>query len=142
MNLKTVKNLCLAVVCVQGVLSMCHLVGCQSPQPTMSHEVQYGPSVMDRRPPADAPTLDYESMVGLDPQTVQTNDERQRNNDHDWRIDRLERQVRDLNQIVRGVTEMRIGESQITSPSDRLKTDRNLLGSEAPESIPLKRGID
>lgn len=117
MDLKTLKNLCLAVVLVQGVLAICYLVGCQSPQPTMAPEIEYGPSVMDRRPPADAPTLDYESMMGLDPQTVQTNAERERNNDHAWRIERLERQVRDLNQIVRGVNEMRIGDAPTESPN-------------------------
>ena len=68
-------------------------------------------------PPVQAPTIDYEAIVGLDPQTVQTNQERERNNDLEWRVDRLERQVRDLNQITHGVKEIRVGESPDTTPT-------------------------
>lgn len=69
--------------------------------------IEYGPDW-----PADtAPTLDYEAMAGLDPQTQQTNRERERNNDLEWRVEKLEAEVRSLNQIVRGIREVRIGES-------------------------------
>lgn len=79
-----------------------------APQPQAAPVTQYGP---ETGPPPSAPTLDYEAMVGLDPQTQQTNRERVRHNDLEWRVDKLEAEVRSLNQIVRGIREVRIGES-------------------------------
>ena len=48
---------------------------------------EFGP---DTKPPVDAPTLDYESMVGLDPQTQTTNQQRERLHQLEGRVEALE----------------------------------------------------
>lgn len=84
-------------------LALTLLAGCGQPVAQPNQPVQYGP-------PVDAPTIDYEAMVGVDPLSQQISDERERNNDLQWRVERLERQVRDLAQITYGIRELRIGE--------------------------------
>jgi hypothetical protein len=97
------KEVQLIFLCIVCGVAVAVLTGCSPKEEMGKAPVQYGP-------PSDAPTLDYEEMMGLDPLTQQVNEETTRNNDLTWRVDRLERQVRDLNQIVRGVRELRIGE--------------------------------
>ena len=47
----------------------------------------FGP---DTKPPVDVPTLDYEAMVGLDPQTQTTNQQRSRISELEQRVETLE----------------------------------------------------
>ena len=111
-----------AIAGIIGMLLIIETAGCISPppQPAAPQQpaptTQYGPRT---GPPPEAPTLDYEELAGLDPQTQQTNRERKRNNDLEFRVTKLEDEVRSLNQIVRGIREVRIGESgPAESPSD------------------------
>lgn len=49
-------------------------------------------------------------MSGFDASTEQTRREQVRNNDLQWRVGKMEREVRNLNQRVFGITELRIGD--------------------------------
>lgn len=53
---------------------------------------------------------DYAAMSGFDASTEQTLREQVRHNDLQWRVEKLEREVRRLNQRVYGIAELRIGD--------------------------------
>jgi len=83
--------------------------GCVSPPPMQSQPI--------RQPIADpVPNLspeEYAQMSGFDASTEQTLREQIRNNDIVWRIEKLEREVRRLNQRIYGVAELRIGDEAL-----------------------------
>ena len=117
--LRTFPDLC-AVAMLLALLQLAALLGCSPPgsnydMPTRQPDA-YGPrSTPPAAPPADAPTLDYDEISGLDPLTVKMIEQRDRNNDLEFRIGKLEHEVRRLNQVVFRIKEIRIGDQ---SPSN------------------------
>lgn len=87
--------------------AVCVAIGCGTAPCEPEPSYQYGP-------PVDAPTLDYESISGLDPQTVQLVEERERIDNLTWRIERLERQVSDLSAIVHPTGQSGLGDAPPT----------------------------
>jgi hypothetical protein len=76
-------------------------------------QAQPQPAVPQQPIPDPVPNLspeDYAAMSGFDASTAQTLREQVRNNDLEWRVTKLEREVRRLNQRTFGVTELRIGD--------------------------------
>jgi len=69
-----------------------------------------------------APEQDTEVAAGLDAETQGLIKERARVNDHEYRIKKLEAEVRTLNQIVRGIREMRIGDGIGSEPQQPPET--------------------
>lgn len=62
---------------------------------------------------------EYAEMSGFDASTEQTLREQVRNNDLAWRVGKLEREVRRLNQRIYGVAELRIGDDgQSETPTE------------------------
>lgn len=80
--------------------------GCD-PQPPMQTQSVQQP-IPDLLPNLSA--AEYAEMSGFDASTEQTLREQIRNNDLVWRIEKLEREVRRLNQRIYGVAELRIGD--------------------------------
>jgi hypothetical protein len=82
---------------------------------------RYNAPPVKHGPPTETPTIDYEELVGIDPQTQQTLEEQTRNNDLEFRVKYLEIQVRRLNQIILGIPSIRIGEdgSEETDTSEQ-----------------------
>lgn len=98
---------CFAALVVGAVVAV--LVGCQ-PAPIKQERVeQFGP--VQSGPPPEAPTMNYEDFAGLDPQTEITIDQEKRLNDLEFLVEKHDREIRSLNQIVRGIREVRIGEA-------------------------------
>jgi hypothetical protein len=99
--MKFERTLTAAVFLVAASLAALSLIlSCRPSEPMspipVNPERQYGP-------PVDTPTLDYEKLTGLDPLTQNVMDERARLNDLEFRVQQLEKQTRQLNQLVRGV---------------------------------------
>jgi hypothetical protein len=67
-------------------------------------------------PVANLSVEELATMSGFDASTEQTRREQVRNNDLQWRVEKLEREVRNLNQRVYGITELRIGDEPPTKP--------------------------
>lgn len=97
------------------------LTGCSLDQPGVSSsQTQYGPP---QTPPADAPTLDYEQMFGVDPMSQNAMEAKEKINDLEFRVQQLEKQVRQLNQIVRGIPAIRIGSENLEGENDATVDD-------------------
>lgn len=98
--MKTEFKIWIAIILVVAVLGMIGIVQVTFNRDRVSKPAQqFGP---DTGPPADAPTLDYEAMVGLDPQTQATNEERVRTHNLEERVQTLEAVVQILVAEVRG----------------------------------------
>lgn len=101
-----------ALVVMLAGLAGAMIGGCvvdQRPMPTTRAAVEPPPVPI----PDPAPNLspeDYAEMSGFDASTEQTLREQVRNNDLAWRVEKLEREVRRLNQRIYGVAELRIGD--------------------------------
>jgi hypothetical protein len=83
--------------------------GCVMEKPVPAQQI-----ILPQQPiPDPIPNLspeDYAAMSGFDASTDQTLREQKRNNDLEWRVTKLEREVRRLNQKNFGVAELRIGD--------------------------------
>ncbi len=101
--------------CYTAVMCMA-MIGCEFAVPKAS---QPSPVVVVQQPLPESTAVmsaeDYAEMSGFDASTEQTLREQVRNNDIEWRVAKLEREVRRLNQKAFGIQELRIGE---TPPTD------------------------
>lgn len=96
------------VVLIAGTVAAI-LLGCQPAPVKQERFEQFGPA--QSGPPPEAPTLNYEELAGLDPQTEITIGQEKRLNDLEFLVEKHDREIRSLNQIVRGIREVRIGEA-------------------------------
>jgi hypothetical protein len=102
-----------------GVITMTLLAVLTQPRSVNELPHEIAGEIVATPVPDPVPNLSVEelaAMSGFDASTEQTRREQVRNNDLAWRVEKLEREVRNLNQRVYGIAELRIGDEPPTQP--------------------------
>lgn len=102
-----------------GIVTMTLLVVLTQPRSVHELPQEIVGEMIPAPVPDPVPNLSVEelaAMSGFDASTEQTRREQVRNNDLAWRVEKLEREVRNLNQRVYGIAELRIGDEPPTKP--------------------------